>query len=50
MMKNNKINQFDLQRISGGGLDPLSLFVGFAIGFVVEEFTDGYWNAGTVEY
>ena len=39
-----------LADVNAGGLDPMSLFIGFAISYVVKEFTEGYWNAGTVEY
>ena len=44
------LEQITLRNTNAGGLDPMSLFIGFAISFVVKEFTEGYWNAGTVEY
>jgi hypothetical protein len=43
-------NSKDTTLISGGQLDPLSLFVGFAISYMVKEFTEGYWDAKNVQY
>jgi hypothetical protein len=45
----NNLNSIDLHQ-TNGGLDPLSLFIGAAISFVVAEFTAGYWDAENVEY
>ena len=44
------INYSDLQKTKGGEINLAVTIVAFAIGYVLKEYTSGFWDAENVKY